>query len=315
MGVNFPIKMAKQILRTKKVKLPDMEVQNTFKDNFLIVEYMNRFYNPTFIKWAGGKTQLLSQYAKLYPKEFNRYFEPFLGSGAVFFHIKQKFKPKQCFISDINEDLINTFKAVKEQPEELIKLLKEHKAKDNSKEYFNQQRERFNTIKAGLEKAALFIYINKTCFNGLYRVNAEGKFNVPFGKYPNPAILQEEKIRQASKLLQDVNISESNFSDIVREVREGDFIYFDPPYFPLSKTSSFTSYQKGIFLEDEQRELARIFGELHKKGCFVMLSNSDTPFIRQLYEGFNIVTVKARRAINCIGTKRGKINEIVVTNY
>jgi len=139
--------------------------------------------------------------------------------------------------------------------------------------------------------------------------------NVPFGKYPNPAILQEEKIRKASKLLQDVNISESNFSDVVKEAKEGDFIYFDPPYFPLSKTSSFTSYQKGVFLENEQRELARTFRELHRKGCFVMLSNSDSPFIHQLYQGFTITPVKARRAINCIGTKRGKISEVVVTNY
>ncbi|MBI4453872.1 DNA adenine methylase [Candidatus Woesearchaeota archaeon] len=276
---------------------------------------MSRFYNPAFLKWAGGKTQMLSQYATLYPKEFNHYFEPFLGSGAVFFHIKQKFKPKKCFLSDINEDLINTFNVVKEQPEALIKLLKEHKAKDNSREYFNQQRERFNTLKSGLEKSAIFIYLNKTCFNGLYRVNANGKFNVPFGKYPNPAILQEEKIRKASKLLQDVDISESDFSEVVKEAKEGDFIYFDPPYFPLSKTSSFTSYQKGVFLENEQKELASVFRELHGKGCFVMLSNSDSPFIHQLYQGFTITPVKARRAINCIGTKRGKISEVVVTNY
>ncbi|MBI3051539.1 DNA adenine methylase [Candidatus Woesearchaeota archaeon] len=276
---------------------------------------MSQFYNPAFLKWAGGKTQMLSQYSTLYPKEFNRYFEPFLGSGAVFFHIKQKFKPKKSFISDVNNDLINTFKAVKEHPGELIKLLKEHKAKDNSREYFNQQRDRFNTLKSGLEKTGLFIYLNKTCFNGLYRVNAEGKFNVPFGKYPNPAILQEEKIRKASMLLQDVELSADNFSDTVKEAKEGDFIYFDPPYFPLSKTSSFTSYQKGVFLEKEQRELAKVFRELDKKGCFVMLSNSDSPFIHQLYRGFMIIPVKARRAINCIGTKRGKINEIVVKNY
>jgi len=307
--------MGKQILRIRTVKLPDVEVQKTFKDDSLLVEYMSRFYNPAFLKWAGGKTQMLSQYATLYPKEFNNYFEPFLGSGAVFFHVKQKFKPKKCFLSDVNEDLINTFKAVKEQPEALIKLLKEHKAKDNSREYFNQQRERFNTLKSGLEKASIFIYLNKTCFNGLYRVNSNGKFNVPFGKYPNPAILQEEKIRKASKLLQDVNISESNFSEVIKEAKEGDFIYFDPPYFPLSKTSSFTSYQKGVFLENEQIELARVFRELHNKGCFVMLSNSDTPFIHQLYQGFTITPVKARRAINCIGAKRGKINEIVITNY
>jgi DNA adenine methylase len=211
--------------------------------------------------------------------------------------------------------LINTFVVVRDKVDELIPLLREHRDKDNNREYFNEQRHRFNTMKGGLEKAAIFIYLNKTCFNGLYRVNSEGKFNVPFGKYKKPAILQEDKLRKASELLQGTELAVANFTEALNQAKKEDFIYLDPPYFPLTKTASFTSYQKGDFLEKEQKQLAQSFRELDKKGCFLMLSNSDTPFIRQLYEEFNIVTVKARRAINCIGTKRGKINEIVITNY
>ena len=270
---------------------------------------------PTFIKWAGGKTQMLTKYSLMFPKQFNNYFETFLGSGAVFFYIKKKFNPNYSFISDINKDLINTFKAIRDNPEELIKLLKEHKAKDNNRIYFENQREEFNKMKDGIEKAGIFIYLNKTCFNGLYRVNSKGGFNVPFGKYKNPAILQEHKIREASKLLQDVEISTLNFDLITNKVDKNDFIYFDPPYYPLSKTSSFTSYHNEVFLEKEQEQLAAIFRKLDKKGCFVMLSNSDTHFIKNLYKDYKITTLKARRMINCLGTKRGLINEIVVTNY
>ena len=291
-----------------------MELQKTFKGAILVEEQM-QIANPTFIKWAGGKTQLLGQYSELYPKSLNRYFETFLGSGAVFFNVKQRFDPLNCFLFDINEDLINTFKAVRDKPEELIVLLKEHKEKDNSREYFNEQREQFNTMKSGLEKAAIFVYLNKTCFNGLYRVNSKGRFNVPFGKYKKPAILQEAKLRISSELLQNTELTVANFTEALKQARDGDFIYLDPPYFPLTKTASFTAYQKNAFLEEEQKQLAKTFKELDKKGCLLMLSNSDTPFIRELYDGFDISTVKARRAINCIGAKRGKINEVVIRNY
>src|SRR3989338_10072263 len=153
---------------------------------------------PTFIKWAGGKTQMLPQYSLMFPKQFNNYFEGFLGSGAVFFYVKKMFTPNKSFISDVNRDLINTFRVVRDNPEELIKLLREHKAKDNNRIYFEKQRHEFNRMKQGIEKAGIFIYLNKTCFNGLYRVNSKGEFNVPFGKYHNPAILQEDRIREAS---------------------------------------------------------------------------------------------------------------------
>lgn len=291
-----------------------MELQKTFKGNFQILEQI-QIANPAFIKWAGGKTQLLTQFSELYPQKFNRYFEIFLGSGAVFFNVKQKFNPSQSFLFDANEELINTFIAVRDNVGELIPLLKEHRDKDNNKEYFNEQRQRFNNMKSGLEKAAIFIYLNKTCFNGLYRVNSEGKFNVPFGKYKKPAILQEARLRMASKLLQNTEISISDFTEAVKKAKENDFVYMDPPYFPLTKTASFTSYQKDAFLEKEQRRLAKEFQQLDKKGCLLMLSNSDTTLIRELYEGYNLHTVKARRAINCVGTKRGLINEIVITNY
>lgn len=271
--------------------------------------------SPAFIKWAGGKTQLLEQFSELYPEKFDRYFEVFLGSGAVFFNIKQRLNPRECLLFDINPDLINTFEAVRDCPEELIGLLKKHKENENSREYFNRQREKFNKAKTGLEKAALFIYLNKTCFNGLYRVNSKGEFNVPFGKYKNPAILQGKKIKLASRVLQDTELAQADFNEALSKAQSGDFVYLDPPYFPLTKTASFTAYQKDAFLEEEQKQLAMRFKELDKKGCLLMLSNSDTRFIRELYADFNIVTVKARRAINCIGAKRGKINEAVIRNY
>ena len=273
------------------------------------------FAVPTFIKWAGGKTQLLEQFSELYPEDFNNYHEAFLGSGAVFFQIKQLFKPTRSFLSDTNEELIRTFVSVRDYPEELIELLIEHKEKDNNREYFNEQRERFNIMRHCLEKSSIFIYLNKTCFNGLYRVNADGKFNVPFGKYKNPAIVNEEKIRKASAFLQGANLYATSFTSILQRARKNDFVYFDPPYFPLNKTANFTGYQKDGFFEKEQRHLAEVFEALDKRGVKVMLSNSDMPLIKELYDDFDIVNVRARRAINCIGTKRGKINEIVVRNY
>ncbi len=291
-----------------------MNKMNSTLQSWLVTENQ-QIENPTFIKWAGGKTQLLRQFSELYPQKFNRYFEIFLGSGAVFFNLKQKFNPTQSFLFDINEDLINTFKSVRDEVDELIPLLREHRDKDNNREYFNKQREQFNTMKSGLEKAAIFIYLNKTCFNGLYRVNSDGKFNVPFGKYKKPAILQEVKLKMASKLLRGSELSVADFNESMKHAKENDFVYMDPPYFLLTKTASFTAYQKGGFFEKEQKQLSQSFKELDKKGCLLMQSNSDTPFIRELYSDFNILTVKARRAINCIGAKRGVINEIVIRNY
>lgn len=270
--------------------------------------------NGTFVKWAGGKSQLIEQYKPFFPQKVERYFEAFLGSGSVFLFVKRNFNPKEVFLSDINEELIITFKVVRDNVEELIKSLKKRKHL-NSKEYFYKVRKEKPQELSDVERASRLIYLNKTCYNGLYRVNAKGEFNVPFGKYKNPSIFEEQVLRETSKLLKDVKIEVSSFENILNKAKKEDLVYFDPPYFPISKTASFTSYAKVMFLGKEQEKLAGVFKELDKRGCFLMLSNSDHPFIRKLYKGFNIRQIKARRVISCIGTKRGKINELLITNY
>ena len=276
---------------------------------------------PTFIKWAGGKTQLLEQFEKFIPNKIDRYYEPFVGSGAVFFYVKKNRNPDWCMISDNNEDLINLYVVVRDKLDELISLLEEHKKEHmkNPKEYYYKQRETFNQTSDVLVKSALFIYLNKTCFNGLYRVNSKGGFNVPIGSYKNPAIVQLKKLRDASEVLQDVEIKHMSFEKILDYADTGDFIYFDPPYFPLSTTSSFTSYQKDRFLEKEQKELAEVFQKLDERGCLVMLSNSDSQLINNLYSEYKeqgtLYIVKATRMINCDANGRKPINEVVVTNY
>jgi len=268
--------------------------------------------NGTFVKWAGGKSQIVEKYSPYFPDKIERYFEPFLGSGAVFFFVKKNFNPKEIYLSDINKDLIITFKVVRGKVEELIEDLKRRK-KLHSKEYFYKVRKEKPT--SYIERASRLIYLNKTCYNGLYRVNSKGEFNVPFGEYKNPQIFDEKILREASKKLRGVKLKVMSFGKILDLAKQGDFIYFDPPYLPISKTSSFTSYTKDVFLEEEHQKLAQLFRNLDKKGCFVMLSNSDHPVIRKLYNGFNINVIKARRAINREAKKRGPINELLITNY
>jgi len=267
-----------------------------------------------FIKWAGGKKQLLKQFKPYFPKKINRYFEIFVGGGAVAFYIIKNKKPKYVFLSDINEELINCYMVIKEDVEELIKLLKEYKKKHNKKVYYEIRAEDPKLL-SDISRAGRFIYLNKTCFNGLYRVNSKDGFNVPMGSYKNPSIVMEKELREISKLLKDVEIKVMSFEDIIKLTKKGDFIYLDPPYYPLKKGKSFTTYTKGNFLEEEQKQLAEVFSKLDKKGCKVMLSNSDTKFIKDLYKDYPIKKVKANRMINCQGSKRGKINEVVVTNY
>jgi DNA adenine methylase len=266
-----------------------------------------------FIKWAGGKRQLLEQFKPYFPKKIERYFEVFVGGGAVLFYIIKTYKPKYVFISDINEELINCYKVIKENVEELIESLKEYKKKHN-KEIYYEVRAKDPKLLSNISRAGRFIYLNKTCFNGLYRVNSKGDFNVPIGSYKNPAIYQEEELREISKLLKKVKMKVRSFEKITKQARKEDFIYFDPPYYPLKK-SSFTTYTKGNFLEDEQKQLREVFGKLDKKGCKIMLSNSNTKFIKDLYEGYKRRFVKANRMINCNGNGRGKIKEVVITNY
>ena len=271
---------------------------------------------PKFVKWAGGKGQLIEQFKPLFPKKIDRYFEPFVGSGAVAFYIIQKYKPKEVFLSDTNEELINAYQVIKTDVESLILKLKEHK-----KDYYSRDGKYYYEIRAldpkklsKVDNAARFIFLNKTCFNGLYRANSKGGFNVPIGSYKNPEIFQEDKLRRISKLLKDVSINIMPFEKILPLTKKGDFIYLDPPYYPLKK-NSFTTYQKNVFLDDEHKKLAALFEKLDKKGCLVMESNSDADFVKNLYSNYSIQHVKARRAINCRSEGRGIINEIVIKNY
>lgn len=270
---------------------------------------------PSLIKWAGGKKQLLEQFEKFFPERIERYFEPFVGGGTVaFFLLKNHPEIKKIYLSDINAELIATYNAVKNNIEELIKLLKEYKIKHNKEFYYKIREQNVNKL-SPVQIATRFIYLNRTCFNGLYRVNSKGGFNVPIGSYKNPTICNEEDLREISKLLQKDDIVVAQFYEIVKKAKQGDFIYFDPPYYPLKKGKSFTKYAKGDFLEKEQEKLRDTFIELDKKGCKVMLSNSDSDFIKNLYKGYNIHFVQATRMINCDASKRGKINEVVITNY
>lgn len=273
-----------------------------------------------FVKWVGGKRQLLTQFRlrNLFPPELfdpikNTYFEPFVGGGAVFFDLL----PKNAVLSDMNNELVTTYNVIKNNVEELIKSLKKHKI---TKEYFLTIRAKDIAKLSDIEIASRFIYLNRTCFNGLYRVNKSGGFNVPFGQNKNPLICDEVNLRRISKALKNVTIKHQDYKEVLQKAKKGDFIYFDPPYYPMSKTASFTSYTKDAFLDKEQIELRDVFVELDKRGCFVMLSNSDAPFINKIYGEIKnkkiwINKVEAGRAINSKGSGRGKILEVVITNY
>jgi len=271
-----------------------------------------------FVKWVGGKRQLLAQFRRLnlYPPEkfdirTGRYFEPFVGGGAVFFDLL----PEKGFLSDLNKELVTTYNVIKNNVEGLIASLKKHKT---DKEYFLKIRAQDPKTLSDLAVASRFIFLNRTCFNGLYRVNSKGGFNVPYGKYANPLICDEDNLIKVSKSLQNIEIKHQDYKEVLRNAKKGDFVYFDPPYYPVSKTASFTSYTKEAFLDKEQLELRDTYIELHKRGCFVMLSNSDTPFINKIYsglKGIRVNKVEAGRAINSKGSGRGKITEVLVTNY
>jgi DNA adenine methylase len=270
-----------------------------------------------FLKWAGGKQQLLAQYEPFFPADFQRYLEPFVGSGAVFFHLWNTGRlPAEILLLDNNEELINTYNVVRDQVEGLISLLARHKVRHN-RDYYYQIREldRTDAVLTDVERAARTIYLNKTCFNGLYRVNSKGQFNVPMGRYKNPAILDEPRLRTASVALQNVRLGVRDVSTVVDLGQAGDFFYFDPPYVPVSETANFTSYTATNFGEEAQRRLAALFATLSDKGCRCMLSNSYTPLILELYDSFRIETVFASRAINSDAEGRGKVKEVVVLNY
>jgi DNA adenine methylase len=267
-----------------------------------------------FIKWAGGKTQLLPEISKYYPPKgsINTYIEPFLGGGAVFFDSSEKIKPRSAVLCDTNLELIKTYKAVRDHVETVIDLLREHEAL-HSKEHFLSVRGLQGELTIQ-ETAARFIYLNKTCFNGLYRVNRHGGFNVAFGDRPHPNIVNEDVLRKASLQLGMAAIPRIDFRSILDLARPGDFVYLDPPYHPLSKTSSFAAYTPEGFGEHDQRALSEVCRMLDEKGCMFLLSNSNTPLIRELYRDFNIREVLATRRINSKGCQRGPIGELLVMN-
>lgn len=262
-----------------------------------------------FLKWAGGKSKLIKQYIPYFPKNFKTYYEPFLGGGAVFFHLQ----PKNAVITDINLELINVYRCVRDNLAELILLLEKHQY-NHSKEYYYQIRSSKNINE--LERAARIIYLNKTCFNGLYRENSKGEFNVPMGRYKKPNICNLDTIGSASVALQSTVIEVRAFEDVLNYAKTSDdFVYFDPPYYPLSSTSNFTAYSSYSFNEYDQIRLRDTFVELAKRGVKVMLSNSDCSFIRELYSKFKIYEITASRAINSNTKKRGGITEVLVTSY
>ena len=297
-----------------------------------------------FLKWAGGKTQLLSQFRKLYPVELKqgrltKYVDPFLGGGAVFFDVVQSFPIQQAFLYDINEELILIYKVIQRRVEELITKLKKlsdryYQLDDEQRSIFYYQvRSELNAQRAEIDfdsfsaewidRAAMMLFLNRTCFNGLFRLNKKGEFNVPFGRYKRPKILDIDNLLNASRILQLAEIHHGDFEESAAVIDSNTFVYFDPPYKPISKTSSFTSYSKDSFDDEDQIRLANYFRYLDKTtGAKLMLSNSDPTnidpsdrFFEEIYEGFHIYHVLANRMINSVAQKRGPIRELVVTNY
>lgn len=274
----------------------------------------NKLVNP-FVKWVGGKRQLLKEIEQHVPAQFTKYYEPFVGGGAVLFH----FQPKNAVINDQNEELINLYNVIKHSPDELIEDLKRH---TNEEEYFysirllDREKSEYSKL-TPIRRASRIIFLNKTCFNGLFRVNSSGEFNSPFGRYKNPAIVNGITIRAVSNYLSKNNIQILNLDYIksLSGIRKGSFVYFDPPYDPVSDSSNFTGYTKNGFTKKDQIELKNLCDTLHAKGVKFLLSNSSTEMIKDLYKDYTIVSVKAKRAINSKASGRGEISEVLVKNY
>ncbi|ACK66740.1 DNA adenine methylase [Rippkaea orientalis PCC 8801] len=270
-----------------------------------------------FLKWAGGKRQLIPEITQNMPKTYNNYYEVFIGGGALFFSLQ----PSQAVINDSNRELINCYQVIRDHPDALIEDLKKHQ---NNEDYFYQIRgldrnkKKYNQL-SDVEKASRIIYLNKTCYNGLFRVNSQGQFNVPFGRYKNPDILNEAVIKAVSNYLKknQINILNGDFATALSSAKKGDFVYLDPPYDPISDTASFTGYDINGFNQQEQKRLKQVVDELHDRGCKILLSNSYTDFICELYNDdyYKQVKISAIRAINSQGNKRGKVDEILVKNY
>lgn len=276
---------------------------------------INKLVTP-FLKWVGGKRQIMPSIVELMPKNIGsyNYVEPFIGGGAVLFHLQ----PKNAIINDFNTELINVYNVVKNNLDELIADLKKHL---NTAEYFYELRGLDRTIEFNqltpVQKASRIIYLNKTCFNGLYRVNNAGEFNAPFGRYKNPNIVNEPTLKAVSKFLNSNNIVINNgdYSDVLKQTDEKSFVYLDPPYHPISESSNFTGYIQGGWNMYDQIELRKACDELNAKGVKFLLSNSSADFIKEQYKDYKISIVKANRAINSDGTNRGEVDELLIRNY
>lgn len=274
----------------------------------------NKLVSPV-LKWVGGKRQLLDSLTPLLPKKISSYCEPFIGGGAMLFSMQ----PKIAYINDINNDLILVYSIIKNNVEELITSLSDFK---NEADFFysvrdwDRDKEKYNSL-TDIERAARIIYLNKTCYNGLYRVNNSGEFNSPFGSYKNPNIVNAPVLRAVSAYFNSATIhfTSTDYSEVLDKIPKGTFVYLDPPYDPVSATSNFTGYSKGGFNQNEQLRLRNYCDELTRRGIKFMLSNSSTDFIHNLYNEYNITIVKAKRAINSIANKRGDVDEVVVRNY
>lgn len=320
-------------------KYKNSEKENLVEDLF----YEYRLGAKPFLKWVGGKRQLLDQFEELYPtelklKKIKNYYEPFVGGGAVFFDVAQKYEIENAFLYDINEELILTYKVIQKNVNKLIEFLYKYDLfykklnEKKQREYYYEIRENFNLQRFNIDynkysenwipRAAQTIFLNRTCFNGLFRFNSKGGFNSPMGRYKNPKILDEQNLLSVSKLFEIATIRKADFKEVRNDIKNNSFVYFDPPYRPISETASFTSYSKFNFQDDEQLQLASLFYDLNEKGHYLMLSNSDPKntnpeddFFETIYANFNIQRVDAKRSINSDPNKRNSIKEIVVTNY
>lgn len=291
-------------------------------EKFSFTNYSQRIANfsgdtlpKPFLQWVGGKREMIEQYRKHFPKKYNQYFEPFLGGGAMFFELL----PAKAFLNDNNRELFETYKGVRDFPELVINILNSLKER-HSLELYNKVRgldREYNLFAdfKSYEIAARMIYLNQTCFNGIYRVNKQGQFNVPIGSSLNRLICDKETILKASKVLKKASVECLDFEKALVGASKGDFIFLDPPYYPISKNSDFTRYTKEKFYQEDQERLKKSIDQLTKKGAYVMLCNSDCSFIRNLYKDFNVYTVHSSRSLNCKKDKRGKVSEVLITNY
>lgn len=283
-----------------------------------LFSFKETFNTKPVVKWAGGKTQLLSALKEHLPKDFNNYFEPFVGGGALLFGLN----PKQAYINDFNADLMSIYECLQDPKltAKMLELLKEHEKK-HSEEYYYQirsmdQDSNFNKLSLPI-KGARLIYLNKSCFNGLYRVNSKGYFNVPWGKKEKVVTFEEDNIKEIQKYfaIANVRLFNGDYTKCLEKAKENDFVYLDPPYDVIPNKSGFVSYNKEGFGTQEQVRLSQVYKQLHSKGVKVMLSNHNTPLINELYKDFNITIVKAKRMINSKGDKRGAVEEVIITNY